>query len=164
MRNTIYKLEDHNLYALDESGAWILIGNIDNIVMFGSAHIPQDLPWEHVEQEYKAKAHGVFLNHPAAERHRLAKAYVMGAMRHYMHNEHLIASAKIDQEEMRVRMGGSMLDLHERIRKLEDSLKACASNAGDANLIGAIVDDMLNPKELVESQNAKVDSGSEPLP
>ena len=164
MRNTVYKLEDQNLYALDESGAWILIGNIDNIVMFGSAHMPQDLPWEHVQNEYAVKAHGVFLNHPAAERHRLAKAYTMGAMRHYVHNEHLITSAKINQEEMRVRMSGSMLDLHERIRKLEDALKACSSNAGDTNLVGAIVEDVLNPKELVESHHAKADSGSEQVP
>lgn len=164
MRNTVYKLEDQNLYALDESGAWILIGDIGNIIIFGQTAFAQDLPAEHLIHEYSVKAHGIFLNHPASERYRLAKSFVMGAMRHYHRNAAEIAQLKLDAEEEKVRITGNMISLHDRIRKLEDALKACASNAGDVNLVGAIVDDILNPKELVESHHAKADSGSEQVP
>lgn len=162
MRNTIYKLEDQLLYALDENEVWVLIGHIDDIVMFGSTAVPQDLPMDTVEHDYKTKGHGIFLSHPSGERTRLAKAYAMGAMRHYVHNECELLKMKQEHQEDRTKLTGAMLVLNERVRKLEDTLRACASNAGDTNLVGALVDDALNHDKEWVASGGEANSRPEP--
>jgi hypothetical protein len=44
-----------------------------------------------------------------------------------------------------------MTYLFHQIVRLSEALQKCQENAGDINLVGAIVEDALNPTELVES-------------